>query len=298
MFPPAHRLRTTTRTVIHQVSHFLDTLILRDGFSESQMVDLDGEWEVEGSVDDYDYHEDSDLEELEEEKMNIAPLGNGRERQTIAPRRMGRICQPKNIAYKTFKGLLGYLYTQELTLAPLKSTQDTKKGKGATSDLNSPKSMYRLADMIDLPALKKTCLQAIRSGLTTDNIYTELFSKFASLYPEVLEAELGFAVDHWAESENQRGVAIARCIAGDYPHSTFAMTSLLARLGPCTVSPSASFSPGPLKSTEDFTSHDAVASVSPIEWHPPVGVFPAPSTLPPTFSTRSLGRRGGRNGRN
>ncbi len=36
------------------------------------MVDLDGEWEVEGSVDDYDYHEDSDLEELEEEEMNTS----------------------------------------------------------------------------------------------------------------------------------------------------------------------------------------------------------------------------------
>ncbi|KAF8906627.1 hypothetical protein CPB85DRAFT_1313460, partial [Mucidula mucida] len=118
--------------------------------------------------------------------MNIAPLGNGpeRERPMIAPRRMGRICQPKNIAYKT------------CVVCP--------KGKGATSDLSSPKSMYRLADMIDLPALKKTCLQAIRSGLTTDNIYTELCSKFTSLYPEVLEAELGFTVDHWAESENQR----------------------------------------------------------------------------------------------
>ncbi len=52
-------------------------VILRDGFSGSQMVDLDGEWEVEGSVDDYDYHEDSDLEELEEEEMNTLHLGNG-----------------------------------------------------------------------------------------------------------------------------------------------------------------------------------------------------------------------------
>ncbi|KAF8875106.1 hypothetical protein CPB85DRAFT_1346067 [Mucidula mucida] len=173
------------------------------------MVDLDGEWEVEGSVDDYDYHEDSDLEELEEEEMNTLHLGNGHpdgegEPPMISPRRMGRICQPKNIAYKTFKGLLGYLYTEEITLAPLKSTQITRKGKGTASDLSSPKSMYRLADMIDLPTLKKTCLEAIRSGLTTDNIYTELCSKFTSFHPEVLEAELGFAVDHWAETETQR----------------------------------------------------------------------------------------------
>ncbi|KAF8874495.1 hypothetical protein CPB85DRAFT_1346770, partial [Mucidula mucida] len=150
------------------------------------MLDLDGEWEAEGSVDDYDYHEDSDLEELEEDEMNTSHSGIGHldgegEHPMISPRQMGRICQPKNIAYKTFKGLLVYLYTQEIILAPLKSTQITRKGKGTASDLSSPKSI----------------------GLTTDNIYPELCSKFTSLYPEVLEAELGFAVDHWAESENR-----------------------------------------------------------------------------------------------
>ncbi|KAF8894179.1 hypothetical protein CPB85DRAFT_1440594 [Mucidula mucida] len=189
-------------TIIRQVSHFLDTLILRDGFSDSQMLDLNGEWEAEGCVDDYDYHEDSDLEELEEDEMNTSHSGIGHpdgegEHPMITPRRMGRICQPKNIAYKTFKGLLVYLHTLEITVAPLKSTQITRKGKGTASDLSTPKVH------IDLPALKKTCLQAIRSGLTTENIYPELCSKFTSLYPEVLEAELGFAVDHWAESENR-----------------------------------------------------------------------------------------------
>ncbi|KAF9023722.1 hypothetical protein BDZ89DRAFT_1162596 [Hymenopellis radicata] len=232
-----------SRTVIHQVSHFLDSLILRDDFSESQVVDLDGEWDVERFVDNYNYHEDSDLEELgeEEPQMNgsLSPAnghlyddGEFPKHQMTTPRRMGRICQPKNIAYKTFKSLLVYLYTQEITLAPLKSTESARKGKDTASTLSSPKSMYRLADMIDLPALKERCLQAIHEGLTTDNIYEELFSKFTSLYPEVLQVELEFAVDHWAESENQRRMAIAKCIAGDYPHSTFALTSLVARLSP------------------------------------------------------------------
>ncbi|KAF9024177.1 hypothetical protein BDZ89DRAFT_989369, partial [Hymenopellis radicata] len=200
-----------SRAVLHQVSYFLDNLILGDDFSESQIVDLDGEWEVKSSVDDYDYDEDSDLEELEEGEPQVkqTSLANSHvdvleeltTPQMAATRRMGRICQPKNIAYKTFKGLLKYLYTQEITLAPLKSTQTAGKGKGTTSDLSSPKSMYRLADMIDLPALKQMCLDALRERLTVDNIFNELFSMFTSRYPEIREVELDFALDHWEESE-------------------------------------------------------------------------------------------------
>ncbi len=50
-----------------QAWHDLVVVVLGDGFSESQIVDLDGEWEVASSADnEYDYHEDSDLEELED----------------------------------------------------------------------------------------------------------------------------------------------------------------------------------------------------------------------------------------
>ncbi|CAK9783435.1 hypothetical protein CC85DRAFT_282171 [Cutaneotrichosporon oleaginosum] len=63
----------------------------------------------------------------------------------------------------------------------------------------SAKAVYRLADKLDLPALKLRAFQHIISQLTPYNIPTEVFSRFSTLFDEVRQVELAFFLKHWAE---------------------------------------------------------------------------------------------------
>jgi hypothetical protein len=49
----------------------------------------------------------------------------------------------------------------------------------------SAKAVYRLADKLDLPALRIRAFQHIVAGLTAQNIPAEVFSRFSSTYEEV-----------------------------------------------------------------------------------------------------------------
>jgi hypothetical protein len=49
----------------------------------------------------------------------------------------------------------------------------------------SAKAVYRLADKLDLPALKLRAFQHISSGLTAQNIPAEVFSRFSSTFEDV-----------------------------------------------------------------------------------------------------------------
>lgn len=61
----------------------------------------------------------------------------------------------------------------------------------------SAKAMYRLADKLHLPDLKKRAEEHISNSLTVHNIVWEAFSSFASFYPEVRGMELKFLLKHW-----------------------------------------------------------------------------------------------------
>lgn len=56
----------------------------------------------------------------------------------------------------------------------------------------SAKAVYRLADKLDLPALKLRAFQHISNGLTAQNIPAEVFSRFSSTFEDVRK------VSNWA----------------------------------------------------------------------------------------------------
>lgn len=61
-----------------------------------------------------------------------------------------------------------------------------REGEGATGPRPvSAKSVYRLADKLDLPALKMRAFQHICSQLTSLNIPAEVFSRFSSTFDDV-----------------------------------------------------------------------------------------------------------------
>lgn len=63
----------------------------------------------------------------------------------------------------------------------------------------SAKAVYRLADKLDLPALRMRAFQHILGQLTPHNIPAEVFSRFSSMFDEVRKVQLAFFLKHWAE---------------------------------------------------------------------------------------------------
>ncbi|CAL1713800.1 unnamed protein product [Somion occarium] len=175
--------------------------------------------EVPPETNEYDYDSDSDLEDEEEtgslsdESIEILPTGssgsNSKGRQetnaawTIQPTPQATkysILIP-DCAATTWQALLFYIYTGEIRFAPLRSQGEDVRAQARTQHkdtkleeppLCSPKSMYRLADKYGFEDLKQRAANDIQSKLTPGGILDEVFSKFSSKYPEVLQAQLDF----------------------------------------------------------------------------------------------------------
>ncbi|OCH92494.1 hypothetical protein OBBRIDRAFT_791246 [Obba rivulosa] len=144
----------------------------------------------------------------------------------------GRTICIQDMAYKTWQALVFYIYFGEVAFAPLKS-QAGKAGEQQQAwlpSLCSPKSMYRLADKYDLGDLKTRALEDIRSKLSTENIWTELLSRFTSRYPEVQEVQIDFIMKNstYTLSDIQHWVDLIA--NGDYPHSNVVLAPLIKRL--------------------------------------------------------------------
>lgn len=63
----------------------------------------------------------------------------------------------------------------------------------------SAKAVYRLADKLDMPALKLRAFQHICSNLAAHNIPAEVFSRFSSTYEDVRNVQVAFFLRHWSE---------------------------------------------------------------------------------------------------
>lgn len=63
----------------------------------------------------------------------------------------------------------------------------------------SAKSMYRLADKLQIPELKKRAQEELAGNLTVDNIVWEVFSGFNTQFPAIRKMETDFLLKHWAE---------------------------------------------------------------------------------------------------
>ena len=113
-------------------------------------------------------------------------------------------------AYTTYHAVLCYLQTGHITFAPLRSSfrlqpESTTLRNAKIAELHpdpshprpaSPKSVYRLAHFLELPELADLALVNIRSQLTKENIAFEVFGDVASVYEEVGNLELEFAVEN------------------------------------------------------------------------------------------------------
>ncbi|GAA6035693.1 hypothetical protein JCM8097_004974 [Rhodosporidiobolus ruineniae] len=91
-------------------------------------------------------------------------------------------------AYTTYRAVLCFLQTGYCPFAPLSSSATSTSSVSPAPVAQehpslplpaSPKSIYQLADLLDLPTLSSLALSNLRSQLTISNVATELFSPFA-----------------------------------------------------------------------------------------------------------------------
>ncbi|PBK94258.1 hypothetical protein ARMGADRAFT_1078960 [Armillaria gallica] len=217
--------------VILGASDYIDVLLGGSAFSESKEVDIDEPVDIQAG--DYSYDADSDLESDDGYDDDV----RGRRSQSSASiktrPRLGRVCVLKDIAYKTFKALLVYLYTEDITFTSIKSKTSPPSNFGPGC---SPKSMYRLADMINHEPLKKLALANLQTQLTKENICSELFSEFTSWYPEVLNIEVKFTLDHWSDPvvQDNRKAMFKRLVDGQFPYAWPAFNAIMEKMRPAS----------------------------------------------------------------
>ncbi|KAK4700287.1 hypothetical protein P7C70_g5962, partial [Phenoliferia sp. Uapishka_3] len=128
-------------------------------------------------------------------------------------------------SFITYKAVLCWLYTGFIDFAPLSSTfsNNIRRAKAlftmtqrdlALPTPASPKSIYRLSHLLELPKLQELALQAIKSQLTDDNVLEELFSETSGTFDEVMELSISFVIANrekirermnWAELSNRLG---------------------------------------------------------------------------------------------
>ncbi|KZT21113.1 hypothetical protein NEOLEDRAFT_1244832 [Neolentinus lepideus HHB14362 ss-1] len=159
--------------ILKERSSYFETLLsTTSGFSESLQDALIDYSDLSESPDSADFEK---LEVPQTKDLQAAPLG--------------RTVVVKDVAYKTLKALVMYLYTGKITFAPLRSSQTSASNVQCEIQC-SPKSMYRLADKLGIDEIKALALEAIRASISEDNILEESFSKFTSTYSEVQKMEV------------------------------------------------------------------------------------------------------------
>ncbi|GAA5928431.1 hypothetical protein JCM10213_005734 [Rhodosporidiobolus nylandii] len=158
--------------------------------------------------------------------------------------------------YTTYLAVLCFMQLGRITFAPLLSSfRPASNEPPATSHADqrfealskvvadapsllplpvSPKSVYRLADILDLPNLQQLALANRRSQLTPEVAAVELFSNAASCYAEVRDLVLDYVIEKKEEvfqSEPMKRM-MARGEAGELPEPAMrTWVALLKRVG-------------------------------------------------------------------
>ncbi|KAH9943907.1 hypothetical protein B0H21DRAFT_747540 [Amylocystis lapponica] len=166
-------------------------------------------------------------------KLPVAPVT-----ATVAPCDVHIVT---GVASATWEALLFYLYTGNIKFAPLTSEgEEVRQSVIDMSSLTNPdrpapcscKSIYRLADKMNLELLRDCAIKYLQSRLSVGNILEEVFSVFTSRYEEVQKMEFAVMMQHW---DNLRGTSalsawLARITSGDYPHASWVLQAWSIRL--------------------------------------------------------------------
>lgn len=118
--------------------------------------------------------------------------------------------------YTTFEAVLSYITTGYVDFAPLSATRSAEK-RSASRDKHladnpllplraSPKSVYRLAHLLELPDLAALALANIERQLTVESVAQVLFCDVSLCYDAVKDVALGYALRKWSEVQMSKGM--------------------------------------------------------------------------------------------
>ncbi|PIL30568.1 hypothetical protein GSI_07268 [Ganoderma sinense ZZ0214-1] len=237
--------------------------ILKNTDSFSELLRDPGAVQQQAPLSEYDYDSDSDLDEFEVlgiEDPDVSPTGpgpvsaeesspegNSKDRTedpandqaaakgstVVATQRYLQVPIP-NIAYKTLRACVFYLYTGKIDFLPLTSSGAAGKWRllRPSNDLAppcSPKSMYRLADLYGLTELRDLAYNEVVSQLRPENILEEAFSSFFVRYDRLREHAISFLCRNYYTSAVQESFPdiIQRIALGEMPHASGVLRSLL-----------------------------------------------------------------------
>ncbi|ORY46704.1 hypothetical protein BCR35DRAFT_356247 [Leucosporidium creatinivorum] len=118
--------------------------------------------------------------------------------------------------YTTFETVLAYITTGYVDFAPLSATRSAEKRSSSRAKhladkpflplRASPKSVYRLAHLLELPDLAALALAEIERQLTAESVAAVLFSDVSLCYDAVKDLALEYAVRKWSEVQKSAGM--------------------------------------------------------------------------------------------
>ncbi|KAI0637428.1 hypothetical protein C8Q77DRAFT_1155265 [Trametes polyzona] len=230
--------------------------LLTSGFAESNethpiYAESSNAIRQHASESEYDYDSDSDLDEGEDAPdvqgeedagPSLRRKEKGRARDgaedTAGTRRGGHIVnrvssirhiQLPNIAYRTLRACIFYLYTGKVNFLPLHSACTDRNPDREGAPACSPKSMYRLAECYGIPALQDLAYKAISKNLFVSNIVQETFSTFYWRYDRLREVTVSVLAQHYHDKDVQASMrdVIAKVVSGQLPYIESTLISLL-----------------------------------------------------------------------
>ncbi|EJF62646.1 hypothetical protein DICSQDRAFT_57708 [Dichomitus squalens LYAD-421 SS1] len=235
-------------SILKDTDHF--SKLLTSGFAEAS---TDGQNPIRqyAHESEYDYDSDSDLDEFEEVEDVRTPVASLSSKGKVkeenvnepeSPMRMEggrnekshRVFIP-NIAHRTLKACIFYLYTDKINFLPLRSKGSAQRRlaflttAGTLAPPCSPKSMYRLAEAYGISKLQDLAYDAIVSQLGPQNIVTEAFSSFFARYDRLREHAVSYLSQVYSDPAVQEALPdfVDRIALGCLPHASGVLRSLL-----------------------------------------------------------------------
>ncbi|KAH7906718.1 hypothetical protein BJ138DRAFT_590749 [Hygrophoropsis aurantiaca] len=183
----------------------------------------------------------SDFEDVWSEG-SIQSDGQVRHRTSPLPN-VQNVVYVKGTAYKTWRALIYYCYTGQITFSPLKSSQNAVEQfpNDERDNCCSPKSMYRLAHKLGIKALETSALAAVEKHLSKDNIFDEIFSNFTSKYTVIQEMEMKILLANRNQPEVVQALpriirgTVKKISQGSMPHAQTVLSDVMQKLIPCSL---------------------------------------------------------------
>ncbi|GAA5862955.1 hypothetical protein JCM1840_002338 [Sporobolomyces johnsonii] len=252
-FPRTSRQLWSNEDNLRKLSAYYDSLLSSDfaeGSTSSQAVPKSS------SLAEYTYDDsDAETDELElgckvkskkDEKQAQHQERDQKKENDGAPFKTVTIT---DTAYTTYYALLVWMATGYIRFAPLRSKFRSAEGgskQARATEIDkllsqqsdaqqfpppaSPKSVYRLAHLLELPDLVQLALDNFKSQINPANVAYELYSDVSCYYNPIRDVALEFAVANWKEVREAEGTREMerRAYAEELPKAAAGVSMMLA----------------------------------------------------------------------